>query len=68
MTALTPEQVLDKLASGTGDYDDGDIPGWLSLDTDGVAVWESDDGGEAAGAKFKQRFRVVVIEIVGDAS
>jgi hypothetical protein len=63
---LTPEQVLDKLGSGNGDYDDGDIPGWLSIDTNGDAVWEDDPGeGEV---KVMQRFRVTVVEIEGEGS
>jgi hypothetical protein len=55
---LTPQQVLDKLADGTGDYDDGDIPGWLSLDADGTAAWQPDDEPTAT-----QRFMVTVTEL-----
>lgn len=62
---ITPAQVLDKLAAGTGDYDDGDVPGWLSLDPDdGTAevVWlpDTDDGPDASQ---QQRFLVTVVEV-----
>ncbi len=60
---LTPEQVAEKLAQHTGTYDDGDIPGMLSMDPHGglldltaTVYWEP-DGGEI------QLFQVKITEV-----